>query len=219
MLIAGAVAYYYASLQSRATYSNTLSSRSRRYIEAQKKNNNENWQGVNFESSEQNTVQTTPQSRNTTVNVDNCFSIKIPFSVWLTRRRDQCNWQWGVNTPRATIRAYMRTDTSTPSLDELSDVKMRRLFKDKYVEEKVKVNDKTFLLFEEVTDTYEKTAFHLTNGKIFVLSITTPGKFDLDKQFLQMVSSIKFKPNITFMPTSTSDAPSGEPVNTPTSTF
>lgn len=126
-----------------------------------------------------------------TIGVGNCFTLTIPLSVRLIKNKEKCFSVFVADSPKGNIRAYEQK-TNYTSVEEVSDVKMRRLYKDTYKEREVLKNGRSILVFEaEDPFLYDAVSFYLQNGRLIVVSMQFPTSENLDSTMDTIVSSIE----------------------------
>lgn len=186
ILALGFIGYRYLEAGGKGTISPRISERSREYLQGRKDSNDTQWRRIEVDDTKDGTSQT-----GTTVRVDECFSIQVPFPMTEARRESECSYRIFLADPKGYIVVY-RHDATAASLDDIPDVQMRRIYTDQYTETTETVGPAEFVTFRRSGTEYEKTAFLLRNGGIYVLSFIIPTNENLDGQFTRMLSSLRF---------------------------
>ena len=166
--------------------SNSLSERAKEFIQNQKKNPESQWYGVDLEK-KRNAAINTPQIKQ----VGQCFSLDVPFPITDIKHMGTCFDRFATDLPKGAVIVYVQ-DSNVNFIDDDSGVHMRRTYVDKYDERNIKVGDREYLVFKLKNGGYERSAFYLSSGKLFVLNLLSDTNENLDKQFERMLSSVKF---------------------------
>ena len=161
-----------------------ISPRAQEYLSQNARKNSEPW--GNFK------IATKEAEQNGLIReVNDCFSILIPFNVLKNKEEGTCNRYITFASPRGEITVY-QAQTST-SLDENPSIIMRRANSSMYNESSEEINGRWYLTFKEVANNYKKAAFYQANDQLFVLTINVYADDNLDKVFSQMLSSVVYK--------------------------
>ncbi len=169
--------------ENKGTISGNLSKRTQEYVKERKIKGELSWLGVNLNKKGE-------VEGAKSIQVDRCFSLEIPFSVTEEKNKGECFKIFFTDEPKGTVVVYLR-DVDYISIDDDPGVRMRRLDSEKY-EEKIKnYNGYEFVIFRVREDSYEKSAFYLADGKLFVLNLIVQTNENLDAEFEQMLSSVK----------------------------
>lgn len=185
IFVIGALIYFKES--NKATTQKDLSSRAKEFLKTQQSKGNLEFGGVN--SSGKTAVVNSSES----VDVGDCFSISIPFEIQDNKNLGKCFDQITLSDRAGMVNVYSR-DVSYASLDDDSGVKMRRGDTKTYKEDKKVIDGKTYIIFQNTSAGYEKSALYLSGGKLFSLNlVSSSGGDELDKKFLEMLESVRFK--------------------------
>lgn len=177
--------YYYSTHRSSINSPGTLSTRAKEYLHTDKREYNEDWRNVSFKEKYETDVSKKQ------VNIDNCFSIYIPFLISLHRPEGSCGHFFMLKEPKGTVVVYDR-ETEITSLDEETGVNFRRSVSKEYVEAKVTVNGRSFLTFKKKGESYEKTAFLLHTNKLFVITLSAVDSTGMEPNFMTILNSVQF---------------------------
>lgn len=184
LLIGIVLTFFWQKEQSHLN--STISERSKEFLKTQQAQAGGEWSGVNFKKDTSGTI-----SKPEIKDVDNCFSIAIPFKIYDIHHNGPCFDQFFIDTPKGSITTYIRTVT-TASLEEDSGVMMRIQNKDKYTSVKKIVNGKEYLIFHGNGDSYEGNAFYQRDHSMFVLNLISNTNANLDEYLFKMIETIKF---------------------------
>ncbi len=164
-----------------------LNKRTNEFIQEQRQLGNQDFTNVDLYNNER----SGQSDGNKTIVIKKCFSFFLPFAINLQKKMGEC-WQWySIDSSRGQITIYLRP-TDLQSLDQDSGVQMRRVYKDQYQESSQTFNNNNWLVFNKKGQQYEVTAFNLRQGRLFVLNLLSTNSDNLDKQFDQMLESVKF---------------------------
>lgn len=158
-----------------------ISRRSKDFIEDQKIES-EKWR--NADISKKGKVEPT------TIDVDGCFTITIPFKIAFTRKDTTCDFQINTERPKAKIIAYLIPIT-IQTLDDDSGVRMRRADKDTYKEYSKIYNETRFIIFQKKTGAFERIAFAQFGQKMLVVNVEALTGDDLTTDFHAMLNSVQ----------------------------
>lgn len=128
------------------------------------------------------------------VYVDTCFSFQLPFKKTYVEHDGECFVRMGLRNPAGTIFAYKKKE-AYQSVEDISEVLMRRKFPDMYSEEKKIINGKTFLIFTHSNNEMygtETVVFYAGKDFTFTLSILGPGKDKAQAILDAVLSSVVF---------------------------
>lgn len=130
---------------------------------------------------------------NERVYAGNCFSFVIPFDIWDVQpaSEDECSVRVTTDNPRVTFVAFQRPGTFD-SIDSVEGVGFRRLEKEVYHESVKKIGRNQWYIFTK-SDPVEYTAYHLHPDPYLILTMTTSGTDDYEKEFLGVLGSVEFK--------------------------
>jgi hypothetical protein len=183
--------YAKAFLMGKNIKNDSMSERSKEFIKDQK-DESELWNNANFMKRQ--------EGEFTVVNVDDCFTINIPYQVTNQRKDAPCDFHIAVTRPKASIIAYV-TDLPGAGLNEDSGVRLRRRKTDKYSEYSYKSNIGTYLIFKHKVSAFERNAFLAHEGKLLVVNVIALVPDDLTNDFHEMLNSVQFNPIPTVVQT------------------
>lgn len=163
-----------------------LSERGKKYLETQKTNPASDF--ANIESFEQD-MGYIPAGKPFTVG--DCFELIIPLTVTTVKNEEKCFSDYTSTNPKGHIRAYMRDDISA-SVEDIGDVKMRRMFPQKYEEQEIIANNSKYLAYTNIESNDEMTAFSLHNGKVFILVLDYPLTRHEKEMMRELLNSVTF---------------------------
>ena len=179
LLTAGVMLF---ELLQKPKISNNLSDRGREFIEAHKADDGS--LPLNKLIADK-----IPDTRGKRIQVGNCFSFVMPYSVFNSRQDGECNAYFGFDRPKGSIVAFME-DATSGSIDQASGVSMRRIYKNKYEEKEYKIGDEIFTMFIDKKDTYSVTTYHYISNKYFIFTLNLTNE---DEETLRSIlSSVKF---------------------------
>jgi hypothetical protein len=190
LLAVGVCGYAVVMKSNTTTIYSGLTDRGKEYIKEKKKDNAVPWLVIDIDGV------TSTGSANLGKNkvFDNgCFTMIIPFEVEKQKKQGECFFYYTTLSPRASLTVYYQ-DADATNLNEDTSVMMRRSNKGMYSEKSVEMNGRTYVIFEKSeNNTYEETAFNITQGKLFVLNLNTYSSESSDSEFQQMLRSLEFK--------------------------
>lgn len=161
---------------------NTLSERSKEFIEKQKvEEGSSKFGNLVAEKGE--------DFKGKRITVDDCFSFVMPYSVFNQRQEGECSGYFAFERPRGTIVAFMEKATSA-SIDDASGVFMRRQDTEKYEEKIYEIDGKSFVGFIDKTDIYSITIYHYVSEKYFILTLKLPEEDE--KKLREILASLEF---------------------------
>lgn len=175
--------YFYYDFLTSSSKQTQLSSRSREFLESQRLEKND-WKSVNFTAKEKRT--------NEVETVDSCFSLMIPFTVRNinTDENNKCYRYIALDQPRGSI-VIFKEDAKGLDISHAPGLSMRRLKKDTYKEEEKSMGGKSFLVFQDIDKAYEKTAYLLSEGSYYVLTLSLTDPEKGDEKLAEILSSVK----------------------------
>ncbi|MGE5042119.1 MAG: hypothetical protein ACM3IJ_04420 [Candidatus Levyibacteriota bacterium] len=183
LLIAAAAGYFYYDYITSSSKQTTVSARAKEFLDSQKFKTNSPLKDVNFTAKANRT--------NEIERVDGCFSLMIPFNIRNinTDENQKCYRYISFDNPQGSI-VLFKQDAKGLGVEAAPGVSMRRLKKDVYKEEQRSVNGKTFLVFRDSEKNYEKTAYLLTNGSYYILTLSLTDPENGDTKLDQVLSSV-----------------------------
>ncbi len=164
----------------------SLSERAKKYLAVQKTNPASDF--ANIESFERD-MGYIPAGKPFTVG--DCFELIIPLTVTSVKNQEKCFSSFTTTNPKGHIRSYMRADTST-SVDDIGDVKMRKLFSEKYEEQEITANETRYLVYTNRETNDEMTAFTIRNGQVFTLVLDYPLTRHEKEMMRTLLNSVTF---------------------------
>ena len=177
-------------LQGKKLQGTKLSERSQEFIKGQKESD-DTWRFV--QEDEENLKKGKPEI--TELNVDDCFSLAIPYNIINERTDRKCFRHIVTGNPKTTIVVYV-DEKVLSSIDEEPGIRLRRERNKEYKESKKIINDREFIIFSKISQESEKIAFSYSGNKLFVLSIQA-SPFDkmekFDNEYYGILTSVKFK--------------------------
>lgn len=184
--VVGGVFVGYVYVTTKATIYNELSPRAKQYLKLRRDANDRSWQAAGIDNPENAENRATVK----TVTAEKCFQITIPIPASEVRREADCQYRVFLTQPAGMGVVYMKLNNSN-TLEDVGDVSMRLLYPDQYKQEKVRVGERTFYVFQKNGDLYEKIAFYLENHRLYVFSLIIPTNENLDSKFASMLQSVK----------------------------
>jgi len=185
ILLGGGIFIYISQTQEAEIRSGELSERAQEYLKDRHLNEESSLKNValNKDDSVQD-VSNQPQ------NIGNCFKIIIPFKVDNYRQEKDCMGYFATVDPKGTIVVYTKKDRTT-SVDDVPGVYMRKTSTEKYEQEEKVIQGKTFLVFRNMEEFYEKSIFlSLGEQGYFVLNVTLQDDRDAEAKIDQMLQSL-----------------------------
>ena len=163
-------------------FGDQLSDRSKKFIESQSEKEGASQYAPLLEEERQDT-------RGQRVQVGDCFSFIMPFSVFNSRQEGECNGYFAFDRPKGTIVAYVE-DASGNSIEQASGFRMREQFSDKYQKKEYKIGSRSFVGFIDTNATYSITIYHLVSDKYFIFTLNLPEE---DENILrEILASLEF---------------------------
>jgi len=127
------------------------------------------------------------------VNVDNCFTLTVPFPLKTERKEKECDFYMAIEKPRGSVVAYLNKEPSA-DWENVPGISMRRQTTWTYAEKSVSVNGMDFLTFRTKDEgKYHRSAFYRTPTYFLVINLEGYTGENLDKQFEEMLASVKIK--------------------------
>jgi hypothetical protein len=124
------------------------------------------------------------------VNVDNCFTLVVPFALKTERRDKKCDFYMAIEKPRGSITAYLNTEPSA-GWENVPGISMRRQSTWSYQEKSITANGKAFLTFKQKEKgKYQRSAFYRTPTYFVVINLEGFTGDNLDKKFEEMLGSL-----------------------------
>ncbi len=176
---------YYQS-KGRKTIRKTLSERAKEYLKEQ--NHAQFMIGDSIEEKDSAPKDAAVYGKKDKMN--NCFNFTVPFTVNNKHHEGDCSEYFSITQPRGTIYANRYTVTST-SPDDLSDISMRRVYKDKYEESRLYGGGREFIIFRNKEEPYQKTAFYFSDGKVFIVTLTSDNTPEVEIKFKTILTSVE----------------------------
>lgn len=161
--------------------SNTLSKRSKEFIAKKEENSVSKFSGLLEKEKE--------DTSGKRYGVGDCFSFTIPYQVFNMREEGPCDYYFAFEDPKGRITAFARNG-SYLTFDNLEGVSMRRQDTEKYKEEKLEVNGKTFLIFQNMEEAYQKTAYYYEWDMYIVLTLTVSTSDSQDSELKKILKSL-----------------------------
>lgn len=186
LILIGVLIYFWQKGQSHPI-TNTISDRAKIFLKDHQAQAGNEWSGVNFKKDTSGTL-LKPEIKD----VDNCFSIGIPFMIYDTHHNGPCFDQFFIDQPKGSITVYIRK-VNTSSLEGDAGVMMRMQNKEKYTSVKKTINGKDYLIFHASDDSYEANAFYQEGQSMFVLNLISNTNDNLDNKFYKMLQTVIFK--------------------------
>jgi hypothetical protein len=122
--------------------------------------------------------------------MNDCFNFSIPFTIDNHHQEGTCNEYFSLTNPRGTIYAN-EVSTSIVSINDLSDVTMRRAMPDNYEESHLQAGQRDFLVFRNKQEGFQKTAFYFTGDKIFTLTFSSDNVPASEQKFKAILASLE----------------------------
>lgn len=163
-----------------------LSERAKKYLAMQKINPASDF--ANIESFERD-MGYIPAGKPFTVG--ECFEIIIPLTVTLVKNQEKCFTSFTTTNPKGHIRSYMRAEIST-SVEDIGDVKMRKLYPEKYEEQEIMANGMRYLVYTNRETNDEMIAFTIHNGQVFILVLDYPLTRHEKEMMRTLLNSVTF---------------------------
>lgn len=186
--IAAAVVFFIPK-QNAQIQTDKLSERGKAFIQDKRNESNSDWKFARLEKGADEAGSFVGQRQK----VGDCFSFVMTFRVHNPREDGECNWYFGIESPRGFITAYMVDGNGIATADQIDGVSMRQKFTDKYSEEVKTINGTTYLIFRGKSGVYEANAFALYNGKALTFNLITTSPDNYDREFQAMLESIEFQ--------------------------
>lgn len=155
-LIAGGVVL----LSPQESISTHLSARSQQFLQQQKFNADSDLADASNDTVNSN------DTRNTRVNVTDCFSFIMPYHVDNSRNDEKCMGYYSFTSPSGKVVTYRRPGTFT-NFDSVEGVSFRRNNPQTYTETSKTIKGRNFLIFTTKDGPWEANAF--TYGKDYYL--------------------------------------------------
>jgi hypothetical protein len=182
LIVGGIVGFWVLASQQNAEISDTLSSRTKEFMEKRQQASNDPLFYANVNEKE--------VSRGSgDIRVDQCFRMRVPFPIKFVRRDGECDYTLGITRPRGNIIAYQRSE-KIQSVDQVPGVGMRRQSVHAYKESKVATPLGTFLVFEKTVDGYEKNAFYYDGSSTYIVVNMLGGSESNASDFESLLDSI-----------------------------
>lgn len=162
--------------------SNTLSDRSLEFLETQKADNSSKFTGLGD-------IEEKEDFRGERVQVGECFSFVMPYSVFNRRSDGECQEYFAFENPRGTMVAFTR-GSITGSLDEAPGVAMRRQNPDQYEEREIKIGDTLYLGFVDLLNQFTITVYRSINDQYLILTLKLPQ--ENEEELENILSSLEF---------------------------
>lgn len=177
----------YTRTRSGSVLNGSLSDRAQEYLAAHSQED-QAWKTVRLEDEKK--VDPKAPSRNA-IKVGNCFSVIIPIAVLNIKNKETCFMVFATESPKGNIRTYEHA-TQYADINEVSDIKMRRVFKDKYSERSIPIKGSSVLSFEDKDPLmYDAVTFYLHNRRLIIISMQYPTTENLDTIMDKVVTSLK----------------------------
>lgn len=182
LVIIGVVVYFYVDFLRSSRSQNTLSDRAKEFLQEQKTKNN-SYSNLRLENG---------KVIDQDITVEKCFSFQVPFRIKNinTDSKNPCYRYVSFENPKGSIVIY-REDAGGLSIDEAPGIALRRLKKDTYKEESIVLGGQKFLVFQDTTKPFEKTAYTKSSDFYIIatLSVTDP---EVSKEkFMSFLASVK----------------------------
>ncbi len=159
-----------------------ISKRSEEFIKSQKALNNSKL-GALLEKDK-------TSLKGTKVSVGTCFTFVMPFKVGFERSTGICDTYFNIESPRGNIVAYLR-DGKVGTFEQMEGISFRRQSKD-YTESQKVIKGRTYLMFKNTTEGYQKTAFSFDSDSYAVITLTASTLENLDSEFDTILNSLTF---------------------------
>ena len=101
-------------------------------------------------------------------------------------------FSFDISNPRLVLNYSVLDRPNLTSIDDVPDVKLRKIAFSGYVQTQILADGQKGLAFEKTTDSSERTVFFFINSKVYSISITGSSVKEIDKLFDQIVMSLKF---------------------------
>ena len=176
----------YVRMTTKPVIQSGLSSRAKEYIEIRRNTNDKDWQRTTVDK------EVNPENIPTAKTIDEpeCFYIKVPIAASEVRKEGECQYKVFLADPVG-FGVFFKRSLDVATIEDVPDVRMRRIYKEQYSEEKKNVGDRTYFVFKKIEGGYEKTAFLLENKELYAFTLRAQTNRDLDSKFDAMLSSVK----------------------------
>lgn len=181
--------YLFETLQ-KPSFSNSLSSRSQEFIQKKEASGSSQFSGLLIKEGEKTTGKR--------FSVGGCFSFVMPYNVFNMREEGECDYYFAFEKPNGKITAFARTGSHL-SFDNLEGVGMRRQDTEKYKEEELETGGKKFLIFQNLEEPYQKTAYYYSDTMYIVITLTTSTSDSQDvklQEILESLTTLKAPENV-----------------------
>jgi len=185
LIVVAVSVYFLLGLKPKGTVSSDLSDRSKEFIADKASEQGSFWDNADIDGD------TTPDTRGSIFNVDNCFSFTMLYRINNQRIEGECDGYYSFDNPKGTIVTYLRSSGSVHTVDQADGVSFRRLNKDIYEETQETLGGREYLIFNNLKEPYEATAFHYSNGYFLVFTLKAITTENLDKDLKKMLESIE----------------------------
>lgn len=187
VILTGAVYIIYPHTQILPNNKGGLSKRASEYL-AVRSQEDQSWKTVRLAD------ETQPGKKivtDTAIKVGTCFSVVIPLHVANTKNKGKCFMVFSTEEPKGNIRIYEH-ETEYADINDVSDLKMRRMFKEKYTEREIIKEGAVVYSFEAADPLlYDAVTFYLHNRRLIIISMQFPTSENLDTIMNKLVQSIK----------------------------
>lgn len=158
----------------------SVSDRSREFMESQG-TSDPLWGNTQLEANE--------TAGPTTVNIDDCFTIVVPYQIAIERKDGECNYHIGTQSPKANIITSLKP--MSRSFEEDTGITLRRTRSETYEEYSQTIGGRYFIIFIRNDSIYERQAFTQIGSNILTVSIEGRTAKDLTDDFHKMLESIE----------------------------
>ena len=122
--------------------------------------------------------------------VGDCFSFITPFKINIVRFKEGCDGYFSTESPKGSIVAYMR-EGHIGTFDQMEGVSFRRQDK-AYTESRKIINGNDFLMFQNSTQGYQKSAFYFKDNHYLVITLTLSTLENMDSEFNEILQTLTF---------------------------
>jgi hypothetical protein len=174
----------YKELTQKAVIRSEISDRSKKFLSKQKSDNGL-WEDANLADNK------TQDAGVKNVTIDKCFSFVMPYAVRFSRNDGVCEVSYGLSKPRGTLVIYQR-EGMMKGFDDVPGVSMRRLHKEKYIEETVIAGGRKFLIFTQTQEEQVLNAFYFEPESYFVVNLLGSASDESKEKLIQLLGTVKF---------------------------
>lgn len=184
---AGVGGYVYLMETTKPVIRTTLSARSKEFISGRTGKDDKSWRTVNLDKK----YAGEHDFDSNRVTVKNCYSVVVPFDVSDSRQNDPCIYYAILSSPRGNMTTSLR-DVGFTKVTDAPDVTFRRSKKEIYKESNLTAQGTEFLVFSDITNGTDQTAFGMIGGKLFTATVSIGGSEDVkNRQLKKILESVE----------------------------